>query len=228
MEERRHQSPDSNPLAGKGKATVGARRKRAKQQDTDPKAAYYTSEQLASLLKLADDEVNADPDHWNKHRLRALVYFFAYTGARIKEVLHLEWKDINWDKGVAWLNFKIENDLKTDSSAVPFGLPDRLLDVLAKRKRSNASPRPPCRRVVAGVRLNYAWLLGCRDPAEGCSTAQLRKRFDPHLVATRHDLVQPRIKKGCKSQVAWASVPVVVVGWSSHLAMTFATDFVVH
>jgi putative mRNA 3-end processing factor len=54
----------------------------------------------------------------------------AYTGCRINEAIYLEWKDVNWDSGVAWLYFKVENDLKTEGSQAPFGLPDRLLAVL--------------------------------------------------------------------------------------------------
>src|SRR5690242_8890557 len=42
----------------------------------------------------------------------------------------LEWKDIDFDNGVAWLYFKTENDLKTEGSQAPFGLPERLLTVL--------------------------------------------------------------------------------------------------
>ena len=62
--------------------------------------------------------------------LRALVYFVAYTGCRFAEAVHLEWKDVAFDKGIAFLYFKIENDLKTEGSQAPFGLPSRLIDVL--------------------------------------------------------------------------------------------------
>ena len=37
---------------------------------------------------------------------------------RFGEAVHLEWKDIDWDEGVAWLYFKIENDL---NAIVPKG-----------------------------------------------------------------------------------------------------------
>src|SRR5262249_40207265 len=40
------------------------------------------------------------------------------------------WPDIDWENGVAWLYFKVENDLKTEGSQAPFGLPDRLITVL--------------------------------------------------------------------------------------------------
>ena len=33
-------------------------------------------------------------------------------------------KDIDWEEGVAWLYFKVENDLKTEGSEAPFGLPE--------------------------------------------------------------------------------------------------------
>jgi hypothetical protein len=45
-------------------------------------------------------------------------------------VVHLEWHEIDFEKGVAWLHHKIENDLKTEGSAAPFGLPDKLITVL--------------------------------------------------------------------------------------------------
>ena len=56
----------------------------------------------------------------------------AYTGCRINEAVHLEWKDIDVQQGVAWLYFKTENDLKTEGSQAPFGLPDKLIDVLCQ------------------------------------------------------------------------------------------------
>jgi integrase len=73
-------------------------------------------------------------DSWNKRR-RTLVYFMAYTGCRSSEAVQLELKDTNFARGVAWLYFKVENDLKTEGSQAPFGLPDRLIEVLKDWKK---------------------------------------------------------------------------------------------
>lgn len=84
------------------------------------------------LLALATKEA-AEADaksRFVKNRLKALTYFIAYTGCRINEAIYLEWKEIDWDKGIAWLYFKVEHDLKTEGSQAPFGLPDKLIAVL--------------------------------------------------------------------------------------------------
>ncbi len=141
MEEWRHRSENSNPFAGRGKVTVGLRRKRTKEREREGvKPAYYTIPQLVRLLDQADREVEEKPDDWNRRRLQALVYFEAYTGARINEVLHLAWDDIDWHNGVAYLFFKIENDLKTEGSEAPFGLPDALIPILQDWKRYGTGP----------------------------------------------------------------------------------------
>jgi integrase len=126
MEEWKHRPENSNPFAGRGKATVGRRRKRAKERGQEEKERHYTFEQVQAILKKA----TAEALDWPTKRLQALVYFVAYTGCRINEATHLEWKDIDWERGIAWLYFKVENDLKTEGSEAPFGLPDRLLNVL--------------------------------------------------------------------------------------------------
>ena len=130
MEEWKHRPENSNPFAGKGKATVGTRRQRQKSAGKKAQPEHYTVEQIRALLTQATKDVDDDPASWNKKRLRTLVCFMAYTGCRINEAIYLEWKDVNWDSGVAWLYFKVENDLKTEGSQAPFGLPDRLLAVL--------------------------------------------------------------------------------------------------
>ncbi len=93
---------------------------------------HYTFEEVKAILALATKEA-AEADEktrFQKRRLRALVYFVAYTGCRFGEAAHLEWNDIDWERGIAWLFFKVENDLKTEGSQAPFGLPARLLAVL--------------------------------------------------------------------------------------------------
>jgi integrase len=76
-----------------------------------------------------------------------LVYFEAYTGARVGEALHLEWdrevnlaggaraKEVDFGLGVAFLNWKSEHGLKTAGSEAPIGLPDALLAVLRDWKQ---------------------------------------------------------------------------------------------
>lgn len=144
MEEWKHRPQRSNPFGGRKKATVGTRRKRAKEAANvgEKKAAHYTRPQIIALLNRADKEVAEEPNNWERRRLRSLVYFEAFTGARIGEALHLEWdaevglegggkaKEIDFDLGVAFLNWKIEHELKTRGSEAPVGLPDALLEVL--------------------------------------------------------------------------------------------------
>jgi integrase len=129
MEQWKHHPERSNPFAGRGKATVGNGRRRQKDRDREEKAKHYTFEEVRAILAQATKEAEVEPT-FQKKGLRALVYFVAYTGCRINEAVHLEWTEIEWDKGIAWLYFKVENDLKTDGSQAPFGLPERLLAVL--------------------------------------------------------------------------------------------------
>jgi integrase len=151
MEEWKHRAEHSNPFAGRGKASVGVRRKRAKELAAGKRAKYFTRSQILALLDQADKEVIEKPNNWDRHRLRALVYFEAYTGTRIGEALHLEWdkeidvgngvaKELDLDLGVAFLNWKIEHGLKTAGSEAPIGLPDALVTILRgwrRRKTSN-------------------------------------------------------------------------------------------
>jgi len=134
MEEWKHRPKGSNPFAGKGKSTVSDRLKRDAVDDAggeDKDDGYYTLEELRKLLAQADKEVTEKPDDWNRKRLRALVYFEAYTGCRIKEAIFLAWdRDVDLEKGIAQLRHKQANQLKTQSSAAPVGLPDVLVEVL--------------------------------------------------------------------------------------------------
>jgi integrase len=138
LEEWKHRPEGSNPFAGRGKATVGSRRRRQKDAGKEAKARHYTFEEVQAILRRATAEARKEPTIIKK-RLRALVYFVAYTGCRINEAVHLEWTDIDWDRGVAWLFFKVENDLKTEGSQAPFGLSDRLLQVLKEWETDRTS-----------------------------------------------------------------------------------------
>lgn len=134
LEEWKHCRPGTNPFSGNGKATIGAKRRKAKELERrksgGEKPRFYTVPQVRALLAQADKDILESPDDWCRKRLRALLYFEAYTGARLDEVLHLEWDEIDFEQGVAWLNFKIENHLKTEGSEAPVGLADPLLAVL--------------------------------------------------------------------------------------------------
>jgi integrase len=152
MEEWKHRPEGSNPFAGKGKATVGGRRTRQKAQGTPGKnkvEKHYSFEEVKTLLALATKEAQENPTV-EKKRFRVLAYFMAYTGCRINEAVHLEWKDVDFDRGVAWLYFKVENDLKTEGSQAPFGLPQRLLAVLREWKEDE--DRIDCSWVFANSR----------------------------------------------------------------------------
>ena len=56
MEEWRHRPAHSNPFSGRGRATVGIRRKRVKSADSDKKAAHFARPEIAAILNRADEE----------------------------------------------------------------------------------------------------------------------------------------------------------------------------
>jgi integrase len=128
LEDWHHRPKDSNPFAGRGNATIGTKRKREKEQKRVKLPKYYTRSQVVALL----DQSDCEAIDWEGKRLRALLYFEAFTGVRIKEALYLEWQEIDFDTGVAHVNHKVEHGLKTEDSQAPVGLPDALLAVLRK------------------------------------------------------------------------------------------------
>lgn len=50
--------------------------------------------------------VAGEKSRYARRRFRALASFVASTGCRINEAVDLEWKDIDFARGVAWLYFK--------------------------------------------------------------------------------------------------------------------------
>ena len=70
------------------------------------------------------------PEDWKRRRLRALIYFNAYTGARIGEILHLKWTDLDFDEGIAIFNWTPQHRVKTEGSEAPVGMADVLVEVL--------------------------------------------------------------------------------------------------
>ena len=136
--EWKHLAAGANPFAGKKGATIGKKRKRKKELGQTPQAKHYSRAQIVALLEQTDKEVKENPKEWELARLRALVYFVAYTGVRLGEALYLEWKDLDLDAGVANISFKIEHGLKTESSANYVGLPDVLVSVLTDWKNQRS------------------------------------------------------------------------------------------
>lgn len=139
LEEWQHRPKGTNPFSGNGRATVGQRRKKAKEFQRQANGGnlpeFYTRPQIKALLAQADKEVKEEPGNWQRQRLRTLVYFEAYTGARLEEVLYLEWSEIDFAEGIAWLNAKPDNQLKTPGSEAPVGLSDALISVLEEWKQ---------------------------------------------------------------------------------------------
>jgi integrase len=191
MEEWNHRPKDTNPFAGRGKSTVGERRRRvADDEDGDEKdTGYYTLAELKALLGRADTEVAEDAENWNKKRLRALVYFVAYTGCRIKEAIFLEWdKDFDWDAGVVWLRHKRVNRLKTKAAAAPVGLPDKLLSVLREWQKDktcawvfpNAAGKPWATAGPGYKHLDQLKELAKRAGIETATWKMFRHAFNTH------------------------------------------------
>jgi len=159
LEEWNHRRCGTNPFAGTGKATIGKRRRRRKKMEREQagtiKPEFYSIEQVRAILAQADKDVQEQPDNWAVNRLRALIYFVAYTGPRIKEVLYLEWQDISFEAGIAYLHPRLENMLKTEVSAAPVGLADPLLTVLSAWRTMQRCPL-----VFPNLRKDTPWITG--------------------------------------------------------------------
>lgn len=192
MEEWKHRPEGSNPFAGRGRATVGSRRKRAQERSRGGAARekHYSFEEVKRILSLASTEAleGGEKAHYAKRRLRALVYFVAYTGCRINEAVHLEWDDVDWQRGVAWLFFKVENDLKTEGSQAPFGLPARLVEVLREWQKDRTcswvfpnSQMRPWKTGAPGYRpFDQLQELGKRAGVEGANWKRFRHSLSTH------------------------------------------------
>jgi integrase len=188
MEEWEHRPKDSNPFAGRGKSTVGERRKAKDTEDDEEEAdeGYYTLEEVKALLARADEE--AKGGDWNRKRLRALVYFVAYTGCRIKEAVHLDWeRDVDLAAGIVWLRHKRGNRLKTAASAAPVGLPDALVRVLCEWREDrtcqwvfpNAKGKP-----WASAGPGYKHLDQLKDLAQRAGIEQATWKMFRHAFST--------------------------------------------
>jgi hypothetical protein len=89
LEEWMHRHEGTNPFLGRGRASVGVRRKRAKERGRTTKDKHFTRRQIVEMLNQSDREVSDKPDDFGRRRLQALIYFAAYTGApRGRDLLH--------------------------------------------------------------------------------------------------------------------------------------------
>ncbi|MEI8374083.1 MAG: site-specific integrase [Planctomycetota bacterium] len=130
--EWKHVAGGANPFSGKGGATVGTRRKKKMQLSKQAKPKHFSRQEIVAILNQADQEVRDSPDGWARQRIRALIYFVAYTGVRAGEALYLEWDEVNLESGLADISFKIEHGLKTESSENFIGLPDAMIPILSE------------------------------------------------------------------------------------------------
>ena len=169
LESWKHVTERSSPFSGKGRATVGVRRKREREKGRKKASTYFTRAQVKAILDQAAREVESPSDDWKAERLRALVYFEAYSGVRIEEALYLEWSDIDWETGTANVNFKIDHDLKTQASDNPIGLPDLLSFEVRPRglDRGESGSLAPIERLGRPPELGptYDTWLGMSQPA---------------------------------------------------------------
>jgi integrase len=158
--------------------------------DEDGKdSGYYTLEELRALLRQADKEVKDEPGDWNRKRLRALVYFVAYTGCRIKEAIFLDWeKDINWEESIAYLRHKPDNRLKTIAAEAPVGMPDKLVAVLREWEKDrtcawvfpNSSGKPWATSGPGYKHLDQLKELAKRAGIGQATWKMFRHSFDTH------------------------------------------------
>ena len=135
-EEWRHVAEGRNPFAGQGQ---GHRRGEAEAPEGPrPEAAgkkdkHYTFEEVKAILALADEggrrgrrRPTAGPSggcgRWSTS--------WPTPAAGSARPSTWSGRTSTWTRGVAFLYFKIESDLKTEGSQAPFGLPDRLVEVL--------------------------------------------------------------------------------------------------
>jgi integrase len=89
----------------------------------------HSAEEIARVLALADQE--ALEGDWRASRLRAVVYAFAFTGARRRELLALAVADVHLDQGVIDIQTNGRRSLKTHASAARIPIPAPLAGVLA-------------------------------------------------------------------------------------------------
>jgi len=75
----------------------------------------HSGEEISRVLALADEK--AIGGSWRASRLRAVVYAFAYTGARRRELLGLRVSDVDLVAGTISISTNTRRSLKTRASA---------------------------------------------------------------------------------------------------------------
>lgn len=144
----------------------------------------HSAEEIARVLEHADAEALAGA--WKAARLRAVVYAFAFTGARRKELLGLAVADVDLDHGVIVIQPNGRRSLKTRAAAARIPIAAPLAAVLA-------TWLPICGSswVFPGVRRLGPWLegpvgekaldqvkdLGLRAGVPGLTLASFRHTF---------------------------------------------------
>jgi len=124
----------------------------------------HQAEEIARVLALADQE--ALEGDWRAARLRAVVYAFAFTGARRRELLALAVEDVDLPGGTIRIATNGRRSLKTRSSAARIPIAAPLAAVLA-------TWLPLCGSawLFPGVRRRGPWLEG---PVEGKALDQVK------------------------------------------------------
>ena len=144
----------------------------------------HSEHEVAAVLQRADLE--AQGGDWKAARLRAVVYGFAYTGARKREVLALRTQDVDLLRGLLSIRTNTRRRLKTRSSAAQIAVPEVLARVL-----ESWIPRTWSEWLFPGVERKGPWLegppgekpldqvkaLGLRAGVEGFTILSLRHSF---------------------------------------------------
>ena len=113
----------------------------------------HSAEEIARVLALADQE--ASTGDWKAERLRALVYTYAFTGARKRELLGLRCEDVDLVAGTITIRTNRRRGLKTRASSATLPIARDLRRVLA-----HWLPLARCEWVFPGVRRAGPWLEG--------------------------------------------------------------------
>jgi integrase len=113
----------------------------------------HTAAEIASVLAKADSE--AYTGRWRDLRLRAVVYAFAYTGARKQEIMGLRRNNVDLASGVISIEANQRRKLKTRHAGAHLPIPGPLHEVLAAW-----IPRVGCDWLFPGTTRIGPWLGG--------------------------------------------------------------------
>jgi integrase len=151
----------------------------------------HTAEEIARVLELADREAPggtplAGSGAWKASRLRAVVYAFAFTGARRRELLALAVADVDLEGQTIRIATNARRSLKTRSAAAQIPVAAPLAAVLA-----GWIPQCGSTWIFPGIRRRGPWLegsvgekaldqvkaLGIRAGVEGLTFQSFRHTF---------------------------------------------------